>query len=311
MDPTPAGSGAGSQRGRSCTPSPGRGEAGKALPYLAVSAPFVIKVLISSSWPYLAATWRGVLPYLSAQSISLPGTEKPRALPGSLWVQLAAAQAAPRPWPRLRDNNPGPLSTVQENCQPPSKLGAHQYPANGGRHVSRRAPGGMGSAGALCQARSLLHKYCPSGWTRQRERSLAAAALTWLEFRCPRGHARSRPPPAAQRHQQQPPAHRGNRVVTAELLKPPSKPAGGIPEAAQGQAAPRRGRRKEPLTVLDEDLRAREPSVDGGHVQRALPFLALQGADTTGVTTSPQAPAALPQLCPRPRAAPRSARPES
>lgn len=40
--------------------------------YLAVSAPLVIRVLISSSWPYLAATWRGVLPYLSTQSISPP-----------------------------------------------------------------------------------------------------------------------------------------------------------------------------------------------------------------------------------------------
>lgn len=40
--------------------------------YLAVSAPLVISVLISSSWPYLAAMWRGVLPYLSTQSISPP-----------------------------------------------------------------------------------------------------------------------------------------------------------------------------------------------------------------------------------------------
>ena len=42
------------------------------LAYLAVSAPLVIRVLISSSWPYLAAMWRGVLPYLSTQSISPP-----------------------------------------------------------------------------------------------------------------------------------------------------------------------------------------------------------------------------------------------
>lgn len=37
-----------------------------------MSAPLVISVLISSSWPYLAAMWRGVLPYLSTQSISPP-----------------------------------------------------------------------------------------------------------------------------------------------------------------------------------------------------------------------------------------------
>ena len=43
-----------------------------AVTYLAVSAPLVIKVLIKSSWPYLAATWRGVLPSLSTQSISPP-----------------------------------------------------------------------------------------------------------------------------------------------------------------------------------------------------------------------------------------------
>lgn len=63
----------------SASSSPGQGKGGRAFPYLAVSAPFVIKVLISSSWPYLAATWRGVLPYLSAQSISLPRKEKPSA----------------------------------------------------------------------------------------------------------------------------------------------------------------------------------------------------------------------------------------
>lgn len=40
--------------------------------YLVASAPLVIKVLIRSSWPYLAATWRGVLPSLSTQSISPP-----------------------------------------------------------------------------------------------------------------------------------------------------------------------------------------------------------------------------------------------
>lgn len=41
-----------------------------------MSAPLVIRVLISSSWPYLAATWRGVLPYLSTQSISPPDGER-------------------------------------------------------------------------------------------------------------------------------------------------------------------------------------------------------------------------------------------
>lgn len=63
----------------SASSSPGWGERVELFSYLAVSAPFVIKVLISSSWPYLAATWRGVLPYLSAQSISLPGKGKPNA----------------------------------------------------------------------------------------------------------------------------------------------------------------------------------------------------------------------------------------
>lgn len=48
------------------------------MPYLAVSAPLVIRVLISSSWPYLAATWRGVLPYLSTQSISPPDEQRQR-----------------------------------------------------------------------------------------------------------------------------------------------------------------------------------------------------------------------------------------
>ena len=50
-------------------------------PHLAVSAPLVIKVLISSSWPYLAATWRGVLPYLSTQSISPPERTSERVSP--------------------------------------------------------------------------------------------------------------------------------------------------------------------------------------------------------------------------------------
>ena len=40
--------------------------------HLAVSAPLVMRVLMRSSWPCLAATWRGVLPYLSTQSISPP-----------------------------------------------------------------------------------------------------------------------------------------------------------------------------------------------------------------------------------------------
>lgn len=46
-----------------------------AVTYLAVSAPLVMRVLIKSSWPYLAATWRGVLPSLSTQSISPPGRD--------------------------------------------------------------------------------------------------------------------------------------------------------------------------------------------------------------------------------------------
>lgn len=50
----------------------------KVFQYLAVSAPLVIRVLISSSWPYLAATWRGVLPYLSTQSISPPNGKQER-----------------------------------------------------------------------------------------------------------------------------------------------------------------------------------------------------------------------------------------
>lgn len=40
--------------------------------YLALSAPFVSRVLISNSWPYLAAIWRGVFPNISTQSISPP-----------------------------------------------------------------------------------------------------------------------------------------------------------------------------------------------------------------------------------------------
>ncbi len=40
--------------------------------YLALSAPFVSRVLINNSWPYLAAIWRGVFPYISTQSISPP-----------------------------------------------------------------------------------------------------------------------------------------------------------------------------------------------------------------------------------------------
>lgn len=40
--------------------------------YLALSAPFDSRELISNSWPYLAATWRGVFPYISTQSISPP-----------------------------------------------------------------------------------------------------------------------------------------------------------------------------------------------------------------------------------------------
>lgn len=75
----------------SASSSPGQGKGVRVLPYLAVSAPFVIKVLISSSWPYLAATWRGVLPYLSAQSISLPRKEKPSALPVSLCVLIPSS----------------------------------------------------------------------------------------------------------------------------------------------------------------------------------------------------------------------------
>lgn len=83
MDPPPAGG----RRSRdvrmghpilAASSSTGQGQRRRnSHPYLAVSAPFVIKVLISSSWPYLAATWRGVLPYLSAQSISLPAKEMP------------------------------------------------------------------------------------------------------------------------------------------------------------------------------------------------------------------------------------------
>lgn len=40
--------------------------------YFAVSAPLVIRVLINSSWPYLAAMCKGVFPFLSSQSISAP-----------------------------------------------------------------------------------------------------------------------------------------------------------------------------------------------------------------------------------------------
>lgn len=40
--------------------------------YFAVSAPLVIRVLISSSWPYLAAMCKGVFPFLSSQSITAP-----------------------------------------------------------------------------------------------------------------------------------------------------------------------------------------------------------------------------------------------
>lgn len=60
--------------------------------HLAVSAPFVINVLISSSCPYLAATCRGVLPYLSAQSISPPvenmeeNNVSQLSLTGSRWL---------------------------------------------------------------------------------------------------------------------------------------------------------------------------------------------------------------------------------
>lgn len=73
--------------------SPGLGgERVELFSYLAVSAPFVIKVLISSSWPYLAATWRGVLPYLSAQSISLPGKGKPKAVE---WILNSSPRQRP------------------------------------------------------------------------------------------------------------------------------------------------------------------------------------------------------------------------
>ena len=40
--------------------------------YFAVSAPLVIRVLISSSWPYRAAICKGVFPFLSSQSITAP-----------------------------------------------------------------------------------------------------------------------------------------------------------------------------------------------------------------------------------------------
>lgn len=40
--------------------------------YFAVSAPLVINVLISNSWPYRAAMCKGVFPFLSSQSISAP-----------------------------------------------------------------------------------------------------------------------------------------------------------------------------------------------------------------------------------------------
>lgn len=40
--------------------------------YFAVSAPLVIRVLISSSWPYRAAMCKGVFPFLSSQSITAP-----------------------------------------------------------------------------------------------------------------------------------------------------------------------------------------------------------------------------------------------
>jgi len=107
---------------------------GRVLPYLAVSAPFVIKVLISSSWPYLAATWRGVLPYLSAQSISLPRKEETSALPASPCVPVLSS-------PGCCDSHIpvsgtwliSPFSIMQrKNCKLLCELRVHLYPANPG-----------------------------------------------------------------------------------------------------------------------------------------------------------------------------------
>lgn len=93
----------------SVSPSAGQGQGGNVPPYLAVSAPFVIKVLISSSWPYLAATWRGVLPYLSAQSISLPTEGKTRDSPASLRIPAAPMATSP---PQGHGDNSSPFSIV-------------------------------------------------------------------------------------------------------------------------------------------------------------------------------------------------------
>lgn len=133
----------------SASSSPGWGDRVELFSYLAVSAPFVIKVLISSSWPYLAATWRGVLPYLSAQSISLPGKGKPNAgewilnssprqRPGSKGGSSCGREGrtsspAPMAVSHLRDmaGNLRPFCTVQ-NCKLLSVLGARVYPAGTG-----------------------------------------------------------------------------------------------------------------------------------------------------------------------------------
>lgn len=186
--------------------SPRRQREGRVLPYLAVSAPFVIKVLISSSWPYLAATWRGVLPYLSAQSISLPGKGKPSVTSGSLHSSprkpLKEAQTVlgvlnKRPrlfrWLRLisgmwlitRVHSVSCRRTAtccpcwEPTCQP----GALHLPLSPRKGCVQPPSLWLNPWGAAKPA-AFPQEYCLSGWSQQQAFGLSCSDLAGISMPC-------------------------------------------------------------------------------------------------------------------------------